>query len=221
MNFYNANPSWVDIVSALSSAVVAIAAVLAAIFAARGLSAWRSELVGRRKYELAEQVLLVLSEFTEIMSYIRHPASSGSEHAQIEQQEGESAEDFQIRRTYSIAVLRYHKHGDYFANLRALKFKARVILGKEFERPLERALGLVSEVLSAAHTAHLFARQFDLQARRSESRGMRPGDVDWATKLHEKEDIYWGVGGDNDKISVRVKEIVTEAEEIYRVVLAS
>jgi hypothetical protein len=219
MNFYNGNPAWLDIFNAISASVVALSALFAAIFAARGLSAWRLELVGRRKYELAEEILLAVRQFEEIMRFMRSPISFGSEIAEIKRGEGESEEEHRLRATYAMAHLRYEKKADYFARLRALQFRSGVVLGEKYEAPIEKAVKIVDEVLHAGNMAYIYARNFNNQAKRHTAGQPPLSGVDWVSKLHEAEAIYYGLGDSEDKIAERVRQCVREAQQVFRPIL--
>ncbi len=219
MNFYVGDPPWLDILNGISAVVVALSAALAAYFAARGLTAWRNELSGRRRYELAEETLLAMRELAGIVAFMRSPISTGIEQAEFTQIQGENDEDFRIRVNYSTAYMRYQKHSEFFAKLRALGFRAGVLIDSEHEMPIRDALDIVDNVLQAGTWAMHFARQHKDQMQRYEA-GLPPraNEPLWAERLHEKEKIYWSVEA-NDEINTRLKEVIKRAEIMYRPIL--
>lgn len=61
---------WIDLASTV---IQAIAIATTAAFAVAGLRAWRRELVGRRKFEIAEQTLSAFVEARDALAYVRSP----------------------------------------------------------------------------------------------------------------------------------------------------
>ncbi|MEO6104236.1 MAG: hypothetical protein ABIP44_11440, partial [Pseudoxanthomonas sp.] len=112
------------------------------------------------------------------------------------------------------------QRAEYFAKLRALAFRAGVLIDEAHEAPLQDALQVVDEVMRSAHMAHMFAKQFNEQAKRHWA-GLEPlpQGADWAAKMHEQEDIYWGTGGPNDRIAARVKTVVKQVQDLYKPIL--
>ena len=64
------NPLWI---SALGTAMMGLSAVVASWAGIRGLDAWRAEVVGRRKAELAEEVLAQFYRIRDVVAWARLP----------------------------------------------------------------------------------------------------------------------------------------------------
>ena len=71
------------------------AVVVATIFAARGFSAWRAQLIGKKKYELATQILEKVFEIRDLIKATRSPARSSAEAAERERHPGETKAEAQ------------------------------------------------------------------------------------------------------------------------------
>lgn len=219
MNYLEGGPMWLDVLNGACAVVVAAAAAVTAVFAARGLNAWRSELSGRRKYELAEEVLLALRELDGLIAWIRSPVSTEDEQAEFVKGDNESSDDFHTRKMYSTAWLRYSKRQDFFEKFKALQFRAAVILDEQHEKPLADAVAVVDDVLQAGYWAANFARQYNEQVRQYQAGfTSRMGGADWAAKMHEQEDVYWGTGKD-DPTKLRLTTAIAQAQALYRPIL--
>ena len=70
------SPEWI---SALANLMTGLAAVVAGWAGVRGLDAWRAELVGQRKTELAEEVLAGFYRVRDILTWARFPASDDND----------------------------------------------------------------------------------------------------------------------------------------------
>ena len=73
-----------------------IAASVASFAVIYGVNAWRREYVGKRKIELAEEVLALFYEARDVISYIRNPFSVAGEGSTRNAAPNESPEEKQI-----------------------------------------------------------------------------------------------------------------------------
>lgn len=64
---------WIEFVKAASTVVTAIAAVIGLAIAARGFTTWRSKTIGKRKVELAEDLLADFYRARDIINVARSP----------------------------------------------------------------------------------------------------------------------------------------------------
>ena len=63
----------------ITSIIQAIAVVAVAYPAFKGLTSWRTHLLGKKKIELAEEALVLAYELEGLIEWSRHPASWGGE----------------------------------------------------------------------------------------------------------------------------------------------
>jgi hypothetical protein len=93
----------------LQAASVAVTAVFAVI----GLRAWRRQLLGRRKIEIAEGTLLAAYKIKEAMAYIRNPGAfvgGSTRPRQADEPEGLAS----LRDSYFVPLERMQKtSGDF------------------------------------------------------------------------------------------------------------
>jgi hypothetical protein len=63
-----------EFVKIAAPALQALAILVTAIFASLGLNAWRRQLLGKRRFEVAEEVLLAAHKAKLSLAYVRNPA---------------------------------------------------------------------------------------------------------------------------------------------------
>jgi hypothetical protein len=98
--------SLADFLVAVAPVGTALAALAAAVAAWKALSAWRDEMLGKRKAELAEDALTKFYQAERAISIIRSPivGTSESEGREREPDETEKRAKFLIRITFPSAA---------------------------------------------------------------------------------------------------------------------
>ena len=102
-----------DLLTAISVAIAAIAFVL-------GINAWKREFVGKRRIELAENVLALFYEAQDIIRGMRNPFSFGDEGSTRKRSELESEEESTILDSAYVVFERYQKKEKLFAELQSM-----------------------------------------------------------------------------------------------------
>lgn len=199
--------SYAEWVAAVANVGIAGAAICAAALGYRGLNAWRTETIGKRKAELAEQVLADFYEARDIFQFVRQPFTFSNEGATRQKDDGETAADTQRLNTYFAISERLLKRNDFFANLlsRRYRFLALFGHGSEQNRPYDELFKIRTEVMGAVSM---------LMASYKQSRsGEPPPD----RKLREKWEsaIGWG-DPENDPVARRLNDIVEAVEKTCR-----
>ena len=130
--------------------------VFAALMAAYGLDAWRREYVGKRKMELAEEVLALCLETREIISYIRSP---GGFRGEGETRKADLNEPESVRLARNLAFVpieRHNQHLDKLNRLWALSYRYRAQFGDEAAKPIEDLRLAISKIKSSCHLLAMF-----------------------------------------------------------------
>ena len=92
---------WEAVFKVAPPLIQAVSVAVTAVFAVIGLRAWRRQLLGRRKIEIAEGTLLATYKIKEAMAYIRNPgALVGASTRQRQPDESESLA--RLRDTYFV-----------------------------------------------------------------------------------------------------------------------
>ncbi len=197
----------------LTDTLEKISLLVAIWVAIYGIDSWRREHLWKRKIELAEDALALFYEAKDAISFIRHPASSNSETSSIEKGEHESQKDFEARRNASIVFIRYEKHSELFNKIHAMRYRFMSIIGKDKAKPFDDLRGIENEIF---RSARILARLWSRDRFQSEVEHQKHIE-----NLLRNEEIFWGVGGDEDPIEPKIAKVIEDIETICSSVINS
>ena len=188
---------------AIAAASVAVAAV-SFIF---GVSAWRREFVGKRRIELAEEVLALFYEAEDVIRAIRSPMASGGEGRTRERGENEDEDLAGLLDQAFVAFERYERHQEFFARLRATRYRFKAAFGVEAGKPFSDLDNAVQRILVAARM--LGTSYWPRQGRpMSEERFKQHLD-----EMERLEADFWAMGKE-DSLAEAVHAAVGKVEAI-------
>jgi hypothetical protein len=175
-------------VSALGSLSTGLAAVVAGWAAVRGLGAWRAETVGRRKAELAEEVLAQFYRARDLMTWARFPG------------------DGTLAATEAVGsgapVERLARESQLFSELQASRYRFMAYFGEEAAKPFDELRKMHKEVLDAADSL---------------ARADQPGDgASHADRAAWSAVIGRGAASQGDELAARLDRTIREIERICR-----
>jgi hypothetical protein len=199
--------SYTDWVTAIATTGIAGAAVWAAYLGRKGLNAWRTETIGKRKAELAEQVLADFYEARAIFQFARQPFTFGNEGSTREKIPGETEAETDRLNSYFAVSERLLKRNDFFASLQARQYRFLALFGHGEDRagPYDSLLKIRSEVMQA-----VYGLMANYMARRQ---GGQPLD----SQLREKwENAIGWRSPENDAVARRIDAIVEAIEKTCR-----
>src|SRR5712691_9185860 len=104
-----------EIIKITATVLQAAAVIVTAIFASLGLRAWRAQLIGKRKFEIAEASLLAAYKVKNAMSYIRNSGSFGGEGRTRPRAETEGEDLARAKDVYFAPIERMQKTNDDFS----------------------------------------------------------------------------------------------------------
>ena len=113
--------SLADFLVAVAPVGTALAALAAAVAAWKALSAWRDEMLGKRKAELAEDALTKFYQAERAISIIRSPIVGTSESEGREREPDETEKESKILDTYYVPLGRIQSQNELFSDLYARK----------------------------------------------------------------------------------------------------
>lgn len=195
------SPLWVELLKALPSIVTAGAAIVGVVIAKAGLENWRRETIGKRKAELAEEVLADFYQARDIIKAAQSPFGYSHEGLSRQKGENETEEDTRILNSYFAATERLASKADFFAETWARRYRFTAVFGPEAARAYDDLFEVRNEIivsvrsLISAHGQHLSASDRAAKAR-------------W-------ENTIWS-GGDDDPIPGRLDRIVETIEKTCR-----
>src|SRR5262245_35787340 len=119
-----------DWVSAVANVVVAVAAALAAWQGIRSLSAWREETIGRRRMELAEQVLADFYRARDVINHARSPLIFPDEGSGRPREADEDPRARMDRDRAYVPFARLAKEQELFSRIEARRYPFAAYFGE-------------------------------------------------------------------------------------------
>lgn len=187
-----------DTVQSIAALIEALSVLGALIFAIWGVNAWRKQIIGQRRIDLAESILLAVFRAKDAFDDIRSPFS------QIGEDEIDRfVRDHKLEKGQAITAALYfnriervNSYKEVFEQLRELSYKRRVTFNLHDMKYAEAFFQARAEVIGAAQDAIedlLHGDQIDSE----EEKRIR-------SALYRKHDL-------SDKISVSIEKIVKDA----------
>ncbi len=118
---------------ALANIGQAIAIIAACWAIISGVGAWKREFIGKRKIELAEEMLATFFEAKDSIAFIRNIFSNTGEGTSRKRGDNEQPEESQLLDRGYIVYERYEKKKEVFVRLGVLKYRFMASFGHETE----------------------------------------------------------------------------------------
>ena len=177
---------------AIGNLGMALGACIGAWAGLRGVNAWRAEVVGRRKAELAEEVLALFYRARDVLIWARLPSDG-------------TARDQPGSGPYAAAVTtpveRLTLESQLFSELQAGRYRFMAYFGKAAARPFDEVRAIHSEIVKSAE-----------QLARDQA---TPGQAAARARGALQQSIGWGSIGE-DSLAKRLDEAILAVEENCR-----
>ena len=198
----NEIPVWIELAKALPSVVTAGAAIYGVVIAKAGLDKWRAETIGKRKAELAEEVLADFYQARDIINAARSPGSLGHEGATRQKAEWESEEDTRNLNGYFVAYERLRNKEEFFAQFHARRYRFMAHFGLEAGKPYDELHKIYAQIVVAVRML--------IGTYQQRTQGSLPENREaWEAT------IGWGLL-ENDKIPAELDVLIDDIERICR-----
>jgi hypothetical protein len=171
--------AWWDQIAPLIQAVVVLVTGGVAV---RGLSAWRDQMIAKRKAELAEEVLTSFYKARDVFIWVRTAVSFGSEGESRKAGETETDQVRSARNFYFIPIERLSHERELFAKLHAQRYAFRAYFGDESSKPFETLWRAHTKVMSTAGTLIELAKFGDAHDSVVRSRTDLLNDLGWGMR---------------------------------------
>jgi hypothetical protein len=125
------SPNLARTVRIIPSVVTAITAIVGVYIGVNGLHKWRAETIGKRKAELAEEVLADFYEARDVITAARSPGGFGHEGATRQKAEWETEDDTRTLNAYFRTMERLRNKEEFFARFHARRYRFIAIFGTE------------------------------------------------------------------------------------------
>jgi len=191
-----------------------VSVIVAALVAIFGIDAWRREYVGKRRMELAEEVLALFYQARDVIRSVRSPVGFSGEGETRKAGADESPEKKEALDRAYVVIERYNRHLDLFARLHALRYRFMAQVGKADSKPFDDLNQVLSEIFLAARR---LGRDWSREDRHFISEADR---ITFYKKIRESEAVFWS-GEESDPIEPRVEALVTQIELTCQRILSS
>lgn len=138
---------WKETADIIQSMFVCLTAIVALL----GVNEWRRQTLGKRKIELAEQVLASFYEARDLFVWVRSPAAFGGE-GETRQADGEEENVRRRRNTYFVPIERMQKHGELFAKLQSQRYSFMALFGADAVKPFDELRQVQVRISVSAQT---------------------------------------------------------------------
>jgi hypothetical protein len=197
-----APPLWLEFVRLIPSFVTAATAIYGVHIGIQGLNKWRAETIGKRKAELAEDVLADFYEARDIITAARSPGGFGHEGATRTPAEWESEDDTRTLNAYFRTIERLRNKEAFFAKLDARRYRFIAHFGLE--------AGRVYDDLNKIYRQIVIAVRMLISTYQQRNLGSLPD-----TRKAWEASIGW-VPLDEDKVPAQLDALVFAIEKICR-----
>ncbi|MEY4704121.1 MAG: hypothetical protein RL042_317 [Nitrospirota bacterium] len=188
------------------------AVIIASIVAIYGITAWRVEFVGKRRIELAEEVLALFYQAQDIINSIRSSFGYEGEGRTRKPGPNESPKDKDALNQAYVLIERYNRHTELFSRLHALRYRFMAQFGPDASAPFDDLNRIINELLLSAKRKARLAIVSDTSLR-SEA-ALERYHQEWL----EIERVYYS-GEEDDPIAPRLVKIISDIESTCRPII--
>ncbi len=204
-----------DLLETASRIISSIAAIIVSVAAVCGVTSWWREFRGKRRAELAEEVLAIFYQVRDAIRYMRNPTGYLGEGESRKSRENETEKEKEAGDRAHVMFVRYDHHSELFAKLRTTRYRFMAQLGNKAGEPFDDMEHILTKLLVAARMlATLWA----------ETRVYTSCDSRRVQKHHESvkkyEAVFYGTFCDQDEIHSRLEAAVSAMEETCRPIIS-
>jgi hypothetical protein len=180
-----------------------MAILIASVVAIYGIDAWKKEFSGKRRIELAEDILALFYEAKDIISAVRSPFGFQGEGSTRKPQEGETPQQKQVRDRAYVVYERFEKGQEVFNKLHSKRYQFMARFGTDKIKPFEELRRIEIEIA-------VFARALE--------RIWERGADGEESEKRKYEAVIWEKSED-DEINTRLKKVISDIEAICRPII--
>lgn len=171
------------------------------------IGAWRRSELGKRRVDLAEELLELSVKAQDAIRDARSPLGFVGEGNTRKRGEGEDPKESEILDRAYVAAERFQRHVDVFNKVYSLRTRARAYFGEEVSKALDELLVARKEVLFAGRKLARYWHTVDRQSWTEEQRQQH------LEKMFALEEIFWA-GGEPDPIAAKVSMSVEAIDRV-------
>jgi hypothetical protein len=190
-----------------------VSVIFACLTIILGVDAWRREYLGKRKIELAEDVLTLFYQARDAVRRIRNPWH-GNEGQTRKPEENETSEQKEFRDTAYVVFERFEKERDVFNKLDVIRYRFMARFGSNTNKPFGEIRSVIGEIFMAANRLanHYWPRQGRVKMSDEEFKRH-------LEEMHKYEGVFWEGSEENDLIKQKVDGAIKTIEDICRPII--
>ena len=194
----------------MSEIIQNIAVIIASLTAVYGIISWRKEHIGRRKIDLAEEVLSSVYEIKDVIRSIRSPFGFVGEGKTRKRGQHETSEQSEILDNAYVVYERYNKNIEVFNSFYRLKYRFKANFGLKAEEPFLIVRKIIAHIFAASNM--LSSVYWKNQGRKQMSEAEFQRHLEG---MEKNEAIFWEMN-DDDEINTKISEAIEICEEICK-----
>lgn len=199
-------------------AVQALSVVIGIGISLRALNQWKSEHLGKKTIDMAEELLILFYQARDAIREIRFPDITAVDLERVERMPNEPLDVYKSR-LYAVHLLnRLHHRAEVFQRLESERFRFMARFGGDIESQFTSVMSIYAEIKKAAmQIQHEIANE--IEKRFTENREIRYETV--AARISEetkiaKEDL---ASETPDRLEQKLSETVKAVEDICRPII--
>ena len=196
---------------ALANIGQAIAVIAACWAIISGVGAWKREFIGKRKIELAEEVLAAFFEVKDSIAFIRNPFSSTQEGTTRKRSENELPDESALLDRGYIVYERHEQKKEIFVKFSTLKYRFMACFGPETEKIFTDCNQILNSIFVSAQmlATHYWKRQGRVPMEKEEFQ--RHLD-----EMRQHEGVFWDRMQEVDEIRNKLQVVQEELDSVTR-----
>lgn len=198
--------NWLEVVQA-------VAVIVASVVAIFGINAWKREYVGKRRMELAEEVLAMFYEVKDVIHDIRAPFSFGGEGTTRVPGPDETPEKKKNLDQAYITIERYKRNAELFSRLFSARYRFIAAFGSDAGKPFYELNQRINELHTNAwfYGEHLSTPEWTLN---TEERIQQHGEEGQRIRR-----VLFKLAGTEDSFGGKIDAIVADIDRTCRGVI--
>ncbi len=187
--------------------------IFASCTAIYGIGSWRREYIGKKRVELAEEVLCLFYEARDAVQHIRNLFSQGNEGSSRKADGNETPEQKEAYDRAYVLFERFNTHLELFNKMHSIRYRFMAQFGTDVGKPFEdfrRTLNIMQA------SAQALARAWAENHRHFRTDKQEAAHYDFVTK---QENIFWETLPEEDTIKPKVEKCIDDIEKICRPII--
>jgi len=187
--------------------------IVASSTAIYGIGSWRREYVGKKRAELAEEVLCLFYEARDAVQHIRNPFSYSNEGSSRKAAENETTEQKEAYDRAYVLFERFNTHIELFNKMHSMRYRFMAQFGAEAGKPFDDFRRILNKMqVSAQALAREWAkRYYHFKTEEQEAYHFN--------FIKKQENIFWEGLPEEDTIKPEVERCIENIEKICRPII--